>query len=220
MDARKELVERLKKMDGQFSGYEIFSDWVKMMALTLANGFVWKKDDLWEQRENEYLSLAKKYGPEMVREFCDMYGLLVAALDAEITDVLGYVFMAAGLGSKMTGQFFTPFHISYMMADLQIPKDVSYKKPYTLNEPSCGGGGLCIACARVLLERGLNPQRCLRVIAQDLDWKGVYMTYVQLSLLGINAIVVQGGTLSEPYVDGYPEYRVLRTPAHKGLLIS
>ena len=34
---------------------------------------------------------------------------------------------------------------------------------------------------------------------QDMDLKGVYMTYLQLSLPGIRALVVQGDTLAKPY---------------------
>ena len=79
---------------------------------------------------------------------------------------------------------------------------------------------MIIAEARVLKDRGINPQRCMEVIAQDLDWKGVYMTYVQLSLLGIKATVVQGDTLCEPFDERkYNPERVLYTPARKGLLI-
>ena len=65
-----------------------------------------------------------------------------------------------------------------------------------MHEPSTGGGGIIIAAAKVLKDRGLNYQKCLKVVAQDLDWKGVYMTYVQLSLLGIEATVIQGDSLS------------------------
>ena len=78
---------------------------------------------------------------------------------------------------------------------------------------------MIIAAVRILKDRGLNPQRCMYVTAQDLDWKGVYMTFVQLSLLGIKAVVAQGDTLTEPYNRNYPLERVLYTPAQKGLLI-
>ena len=47
---------------------------------------------------------------------------------------------------------------------------------------------------------------------------GVYMTYIQLSLLGVKAIVVQGDSLCEPYKLGYDEKRVFRTPAEMGVI--
>ena len=75
---------------------------------------------------------------------------------------------------------------------------------------------MIIAAARVLKERGLNYQRCMKVTAQDLDWNSVYMTYVQLSLLGIDAEVIQGNTLS----DSMPEPKqIFLTPNRMGMLI-
>ena len=73
---------------------------------------------------------------------------------------------------------------------------------------------MIIAAAKVLREKGVDYQKRLRVIAQDLDWKGVYMTYLQLSLLGIRAKVVQGDTLCSPY-DQYrtPKNHIMETPA-------
>lgn len=153
--------------------------------------------------------------------FVKLSGMLTMALEEEIQDVLGEVYMAAGLGNKNTGQFFTPFHLSEAVASLAVPKDISPQNPITMNEPSCGGGGMIIAVVKVLKDRGINPQTCMDVIAQDLDWKGVYMTYVQLSLLGIKATVVQGNTLAEPFagIENCLGDRIFRTPAEKGLLI-
>ena len=78
---------------------------------------------------------------------------------------------------------------------------------------------MIIAACKVLHEAGFDFQRRLDVVAQDLDWKGVYMTHLQLSLIGCRATVVQGDTLKEPYVDNYPPERIMRTPAMMGMLI-
>ena len=78
---------------------------------------------------------------------------------------------------------------------------------------------MIIAAAAVLKERGIDYQKRMDVIAQDLDWRGVYMCYLQLSLLGISAVCVQGDSLCEPYKKGYPPERILYTPAKKGALI-
>lgn len=166
------------------------------------------------------MDTVQKYTREEAQHFPELLALLVDALGQELTDVLGWVYMAAGMGNKTTGQFFTPFSVSYAMAQLAVPKDVSPDKPYRFLEPSTGGGGMIIATAKVLQDRGINYQRCMEVVAQDLDWKAVYMTYLQLSFLGIKATVVQGDTLADPYTGrGYPPSRVLYTPAKKGMLI-
>ena len=80
---------------------------------------------------------------------------------------------------------------------------------------------MIIAAARALKEQGENYQRKMRVVAQDLDWKAVYMCYVQLSLLGVNAVVVQGNTLAEPWTpySDTPSERVWYTPARMGVLL-
>ena len=103
---------------------------------------------------------------------------------------------------------------------MTIPKDYDGSHKITINEPTCGGGGMIIAAADVLKRRGINYQRCMKVFAQDLDWKCVYMCYVQLSLLGVDAVVVQGDTLCDPYTgNNYPRSRIFRTPNNMGLLL-
>lgn len=103
-------------------------------------------------------------------------------------------------------------------AELVVPKNINDDR-IPLHEPSCGSGGMVVATAQVLQKRGINYQKTLDVVCQDLDWSAVYMCYVQLSLLGIKAIVVQGDTLAESYKKGYPKERVFYTPAKRGLLI-
>lgn len=214
-----EIVRKITEISGTYSGYEIFSDWIKALALSISNSTDIVHGKIWQDREQQYLEIAKKHGADTMKSFAELGGMLVTALDEEIQDVLGAVFMKGSWGSKQTGQFFTPFNVSLLTASISILEDVSEENPLIINEPSTGGGGMMIAAARVLKDRGINPQRCMKVTAQDLDWKGVYMTYLQLSLLGIKATVVQGDTLSTPYIDGiYPQERVMYTPAEKGML--
>lgn len=219
MKHKEKIIKKIKELSGQYSEYEIFSDWVKALALSIANTTSLFQDKIWKDREAQYMAIVDKHGEKTMKGFCELSGMLTLELERDMSDVLGSVFMDGGLGSKTTGQFFTPFHLSYMCAQCTIPKGISPENPITLNEPSCGGGGMIIAAAKVLKDRGLNYQRCMDVVAQDLDWKGVYMTYVQLSLLGISAAVVQGDTLMEPYTAGYPKERVLYTPKKRGLIM-
>jgi hypothetical protein len=55
---------------------------------------------------------------------------------------------------------------------------------------------MVIAKCEVLEERGVNFQRMLRVVAQDVDWMTFCMAYIQLSLIGCQAQVVHGNSLS------------------------
>lgn len=217
MDYKKEIIKILTSFEGGWSPYDLFCDWIKMLALSISNTTDIIQGKLWQEREKDYLNTIKKYDAVKDR-FVEMSGYLTLALDQEITDVLGQIYMEAGLGNKYTGQFFTPFHLSLLTAQSSMPQKI--EEPIKLNEPSTGGGGMIFAVARVMLERGYNPQQWIDVVAQDLDWKGVYMTYVQISLLGLKGVVVQGDTLIEPFTDlrHYQRNRVFITPAKKGLL--
>ena len=222
MDAKQKIINKIQSLSGRYSPYNIFSDWIECSALAIQNACTMPHTELWEAREKEYLDIMRRYNKDERFAIRELFFLLVDAMDEEMTDVLGEVYMAAGLGSKYTGQFFTPFHVSELCAKMalsQWEKEYSENGTISLCEPSCGGGGMIIAAVKIIKDAGINPQRALRVVAQDLDWKGVYMTYLQLSLLGIKAKVVQGDTLADPYRIGYPPERILRTPGDMGVLL-
>lgn len=217
---KQQIVSIIQSLQGRYTPYEIFTDWIQLMALSIQNSLYILNNNLWFQREEQYKNVMNKYSLEERQCFIKMFCLLTNAYEEEISDILSEIYMEAGCGNKATGQFFTPFHLSLLTAAVNIPADVSEDTPFLLNEPSCGGGGMIIAAAKILTERHVNYQKCMRVVAQDLDWNGVYMTYVQLSLLGINATVVQGNTLKEPYVeDFYPKERIFYTPKKMGVLL-
>ena len=158
-------------------------------------------------------------------KIAELTGLLIETLEEGPDDILGDVYMKADMGSKAAGQFFTPFHLSELSARVGLIGMIDEYKAgkldrITISEPACGGGAMILAAAKVLYESGINYQTAMEVVAQDIDWKGVYMCYVQLSLLGISAICVQGSTLEEPYdPDRTERSHILRTPRKAGLLV-
>lgn len=222
MNHKEEISKRILKMAGQYSPYNIFTDWVELCALSISNSITMVHNNVWQEREQTYIGTAQKYTTEELESFAQMFVWLGDALTENMSDVLGEIYMECGLGNKYTGQFFTPFHLSELCARCAIPESsfVNSEKMIKINEPSCGGGGMIIAACKVLHDNGFDFQRRLDVVAQDLDWKGVYMTYLQLSLIGCRAIVVQGDTLTNPFDPSKTERsRMLFTPAKLGALI-
>ena len=219
MTSKEEIINTIVGMSGKYNPYVIFHDWVEMMAISIQNGCTVIRNDLYIQREKDFSEIQKKYCTDEQHKFSDMLGLLVLAYqDDGLCDYLGEIFMETGCGSGHTGQFFTPYHLALLDARIALV-DYTGDKMITLNEPTCGGGAMIIAAAQCLHEKGLNYQRLLNVYAQDLDWMAVYMCYVQLSLLGIRAVVVQGDTLSAPYRNDYSLERRLMTPCQMGMLV-
>lgn len=221
MDYEKEIGNIIKSMSGKYSTHEIFRDFVECNALAIQNSCCLFHDEIWEEREKQYLYTINKYDEKDRMKIAEMSAYLCMAYEKEIIDdVLGNIYMKSNLGNKHVGQFFTPFCVSKLTSHLTIPDNIDQNNVFRMNEPTCGSGGMMIAAASTLKKRGINYQRCMKVVAQDLDWTSVYMTYIQLSYLGIDAVIAQGDTLNEPF-DGRrkKDRRVFRTPMNMGLLV-
>lgn len=211
--------DRIMRIAGRFSAEQVFKDWVQMTAIMIANALDVRYGELWEKREESYKNTARQYDTSELEQMSEMIAMLVLSL-TEMHDALGEIYMNLGMGAKNTGQFFTPQSVSQLCARLCIDEmEPEEDGKYRIHEPACGSGGMVIAALCEMRERGINYQRQVRVVCQDLDWRCVDMCYVQLSLLGVKAVVVQGSTLSEPYSRETPEERIFRTPAEMGLLI-
>ena len=210
MNYKEEIIKKINKLSGKYSTYEIFADWVQMQALSISQTVRYLA-----KREIQYLDIAKKYSDEEIKIMCEMNGLLTLAFEDSMDDVLGSIYMSREMGSSKLGQFFTPYHICQLLARTQNIEEIE-KQGYTyINEPSTGAGGNIIAFCEHLKKNGYNYQTQLSVIAQDLDYKAVYMSYVQFSLLGIPALVVQGNTLFKPYnFDSVINKNVFITPMY------
>lgn len=221
MDHVGEIVKLINGMSGSYAPYNIFSDWIEMAAISVQNLACVHHGKLWQKREQQFANVRARYTDSQYEGMAEMTAYLIEALEADMRDVLGEVYMRGGMGNKYTGQFFTPFHVAEMLAKLEcISGQILQTGRLSLTEPSSGGGGMVIAVCRQLRDMGFDYQRRLDVLAQDLDWKGCYMSYLQLSLIGCRALVVQGDTLTEPYSRGRtPEERILRTPAMMGALL-
>lgn len=223
MDRKKDIEKTIEKISGHYSPYEVFSDWIRCSALAIENSLhPFFHDKTWEAREKEYADTISRYSEKEQKQLVEMFNMLVETAEEEMTDILGQIYMEAGMGSKATGQFFTPFHVAEMTAKSALQDIIKHYdgEIITLNEPASGGGALVIAAAKVLKENGINYQRKLDVVVQDLDWKAVYMSYLQMSIYGIKATVVQGDALKDIYVEGKADpYHVMRTPAKAGALV-
>lgn len=205
---KQNLIKLIQQASYNHSTWQVFSDFVEMAALSISNTV---DKTQYKEREQRYLEIIKTYDKKYSELFPKMFNELVQALEVEATDVLGEIFMELELGSKWKGQFFTPMSICRLTAEMSLVnvKELIEEKGFiTLSEPTCGGGALIIAAAETIKNLELNYQETMLVTAIDLDIKAVHMCYLQLSLLGIPAIVLHGNTLS---MEIYSQWK---TPAY------
>lgn len=197
----KKFIKLLEKIS--FNGThvrQVFDDWVTMCAITIRNRLT-PHDESWEHREKVFSDIEKKYSKEQIEDFKKLFALLVIELENEPRDILGVIYEELDMGNVRLGQFFTPSPVSKLIsrilcdADL-IKKEIESVSFTTINDPACGSGSMLIEGVNHIRDMGYNPQQKVLVIAQDLSLIAVYMCYVQLSLLGIPAIVQHMNTLS------------------------
>ena len=167
------------------------------------------------EREEHYKQIMSHYSEKerdlMVDIFGKIFGLLTSVVydDGVFSDYLGEIFMQCNMGNKRSGQFFTPFHISKMCAKLVIDApDKPDGKILTLCEPCCGSGGMVLAAMDILKnDYGINYAMDCFVYCADIDLRCVHMTYLQLALAGVPAIVRLQDSLSREI------WSVWKTPA-------
>lgn len=197
MEDLKNIAELVTSIDPGRNPLGVFADYVEILALAFAN--IPPKDELNER----YKAILGKYTAKQQKIFPEVTGRLIMYLTqrGKIHDVFGNLYMQISAGNSKLGQFFTPIHISGLMAALAInQKDCSdaidHHGYLEIIEPSCGGGSTVLAACQRIREFGYNPQTQVLVRAEDLDISCVYMTFAQLGLWGIPAIVKHGNALT------------------------
>lgn len=203
-DSCKELVKALRSISYSHAIYEVFQDWLAVSAIAISNAVDWRQQ---KRREEVYLEIIHKYTKAEQEKLAEAFAELVLALQHEQsmhgpTDILGQVFHALELHSKYKGQFFTPPHVCELMGMMTLNGDnltqAIEKKGYiTVCEPCIGSGGMILGAAKAMANQKLNYQTQMLVTGIDIDIKCVQMAYLQLSLLGIPAVIIHGNSLTD-----------------------
>ncbi len=183
--------------------WQVWDDWTYMTAVAISNAV-----DYRQEREEQYKKIAARYNKTELRALAGMYAATVEELEREPEqDFLGNLYMQLGLGDHWKGQFFTPYYVCRAMAEMTVTENVSEaikERGYiTIADSACGGGATLIAAyhaAKKQLEKiGRNAQECVLIVAQDISQMTACMCYIQLSLLGIAAVVKVGDSLLNPF---------------------
>lgn len=205
----KELCAALQSVCSSKAVYQVFEDWLAISAISISS-FI---DNVhYEEREKEYQRIKSRYSDAEMDKLAHCLNILTTVLTDKITtvgykDILGDVFHALNLHDQYKGQFFTPSHIcefmgevSLMDTDTKLTDKVGeslYNRGFTsVCEPCIGSGGMVIGFAQAMYNHEINPQQKLFVTGIDIDIKCVYMSYLQLSLYGIPAVILHGNSLT------------------------
>lgn len=200
-----ELLKMLDKGLYKVNAHEFLSDIFECGAIAISNRF----DKVYaEDREKRYLQIIKKYTPDMQQLLCEIFAKIYVLLSQQINpavgfaDYLGELYMRSETSNSKAGQFFTPYCVSKACAEIAVnPQKVNEcierDEILTLNEPACGSGGMVLAAVDILYNRyKFNYSRNLCVVCSDIDSRCVHMTYLQLGLAGVPAVIYRQNTLT------------------------
>lgn len=191
---KSEFKKVIRELSRRHETWRVFTDFCHMTALSFFN-VIPRRDDI----EERYQKIFEPYNEAERLLFPDLVANTVNALDQRMHDFLGELFMELELSNHWKGQFFTPYAICRLMAEFTVDgseEQIKRDGYATLHEPACGAGAMIIAYAESMLDRGLNSQTQLHVTAIDVSNTAAYMTFIQLSLLHIPAVVYVGNTIS------------------------
>lgn len=163
-----------------------------------------------DKREEQYMTIIKKYTPEELNVFPQLFALIVSGMEEDPDhDILGELYMQLELGNVHAGQFFTPYSICKLMAQVTMDEqkvlaELDRCGYITISDPACGAGATLVAAAMMLREArelkgmNINFQQQALFVGQDIDYTVGLMCYIQLSLLGCTGYVHIGNTLTHP----------------------
>ena len=201
-DYKKEFCALMDRFAFRYSRWQVWNDFLSLSAISLANVMPAPEK---EEREKQYLSIMDKYQKEEQEAFPKMLGLVVLALEENPEqDFLGSLYHYMNLQQEQKGQFFTPYHICQFMPEIQFSdaeadEMLKERRYISVNDPACGAGAMLIAFANVAKRHGINYQKHVLFVAQDIDRTAAMMCYIQLSLLGCPAVVAIGDSLAKPF---------------------
>ena len=211
-NAKREFVKLFKSAAarGSYSQHRIWSDWLEAASITVHqmpyHAGDLERDDAFTTLEAKYLEHTRSFDDEHLQLFGKLFGLTIVALQAPCGDFLGSIHMELELENKDAGQFFTPYDVGRMMAAINIGDvgEAVKRGMTTLDEPAVGSGSMVIAVAQHISESGYDHRAWMQVQATDIARDCFNMCYIQLGLLGIQAVVRHGNTLSQQIRESRP----------------
>ena len=179
--------------------WDIWQDWLSLMAISISNAVEYHA---LQERNEEYARIISKYDKTDFDKFVELFTYLVMALEScngVYKDLLGEIYHALKLNNENNGEFFTPMHIADFMANISFidsEYDLASKGFISMSEPTCGSGVMVIAMANSIIQAGYDVSKSLIAVCTDINLICVKMAYVQLSLIGVPAVVIHGNSLS------------------------
>ncbi len=197
-DCVSAFIKRIVALDREKSPYDKFRDFCEMAFCACAK-LTAPTHERAQELEDRYMQIVGTYrDKDTVRTYPELLALAGSAI-RQGCDFLGSAATQMEVLNAQVGQFFTPYDVARMLAMMSLQDAgaiIGQNGFLTLQEPASGAGGMVLAAADTLAQQGFDPGLHMLVNAIDLSPLCFHMTFLQLSLRGIPALVEHGNTLS------------------------
>jgi len=183
---------------------EVLRDFCELAFCALA-----KKASPWpeqqDQLEAQYMEVVGRYRDKNhIRAMPEFMALALSEISNGGADFLGEVAGEMGALDGRMGQFFTPYPVSRLMAEINLQgvDDIIERNGFvTVQEPAAGAGGMLLALADVIEAKGFNLETQVWIEATELSRSTFHMCYVQCAARGLAGRIINGNSLSlETYI--------------------
>lgn len=205
--AHPAVTEFLRALDGfdrSKTRIEIFRIFCEMAYCAIAKcASPWP--DQRDRLETDYMRCVGLFrNPDDVRRMPEMLGIAALAIAGGGIDFIGEVAGEIGALDAKLGQFFTPYEVSRLMAEISLgdaAAQIEAKGFITVSEPAAGAGGMVLAMADALERQGRDPARHVWVEAVELSRSTFHMAYIQIASRGIAGRIIHGNSLTMEIYD-------------------
>lgn len=205
--APETFVKLLHELEHRHRPSDIFRSFVCVVACSLAN----------QTREAEYLEAIKPFNRSELDTLIAAFARLILDMEERpFTDLLGPAYMET-LGRKdqqCKGEFHTPQEVCRLIGRMMCgTNDLPSSGPITLCEPASGAGAMILAYAEAMSPA---DRRRLQVTAIDINKICCDMCFINTTLWGIPARILQGNTLSLKFTAGWTNIHMANCLAISG----
>ena len=184
---RKELISEIRSLLRSQGMNTVFTTFLEITANSIASQ---TDPENAEKREQGYQEMVSTMSPKLLSSYARMLALLFLTAREyrdDPCDILGGIYHELNLNNEWDGQYFTPDDICRLMAQITLPSDELSAKdgPITINESACGSGTMIIGAIWAMQRKEFDYRHNTFFVAQDIDIRCVWMTYIQLSLYGV-----------------------------------
>lgn len=196
-----QFINNFGKMSVSRSTATCFHDFVNILFIECVSTSDSKELDetLREKYRSEYLSILDGYTEnehENIMSQMQLFAaMIVEGMQTGLEDILGYAYMQFSHKGNGLDQFFTPMHMSHLMALLAGDTE-NQKSPHIISDIACGSGAMPLGYARKYQDRGEDYRYKFVFQGQDLDEFCARMAYIQCFIYGIPARIRVGNSLT------------------------